>query len=485
MKPFRCVVLVVLGSLSLAATAGADDVPQQKATAFSWVDEHRDALWKLNRFIWERAELGLEEHESSSALAEMLEEQGFTVTRGISHMPTAFMASYGEGRPVVAILAEFDALPGMSQKPEPTKVPQEPGGNGHACGHSVFGVASSGGAMAARSAMEHHGLRGTLRVYGTPAEETGIGKSYMARDGVFDDCDIVLHWHPGDTTKVSFSSCKAVVSVKYTFSGRAAHASRSPHDGRSALDAVELMNIAANYLREHLKEDARMHYVITDGGGQPNVVPPKAQVWYYLRANDHLDVETMFDRMAKIAEGAALMTETEVEIDVDADSFELLPNLPISQVIQRNLELVGPPQFSDDERTFARKTQEPLVALRGRAIEKALDDSVAPLTGEPSFIPASTDVGNVSWRVPTSGFRAACYTYGAPGHSWQIVSCTGMSIGEKGLNCAARVLAATSIDYFLDPSLIDAARKDFEKRRGDRKIRSLIPKDQKPPVKIR
>ena len=333
--------------------------------------------------------------------------------------------------------------------------------------------------------MERNGLPGTIRVYGTPAEETGIGKTYMVKEGLFEDCDAALHWHPADRTQSSFSLCKAVVSVKFTFKGLAAHASLSPHDGRSALDGVELMNIGANYLREHLKEDARIHYVITDGGGQPNVVPPKAQVWYYLRANDHTDVEYMFRRMEKIARGAAMMTDTKVEIEVASDAHELVPNRVLSQVVQRNLELVGPPRFTDSERVFARETQKPLVEVRGEDLPRPLSEVVLPLSEDPVLVKASTDVGDVSWMVPTGGCRVASYTFGAPGHSWQIVACTGMSIGEKGLAVAAKALAGSAVELLGSPALVSRAKADFKKWRGERPYTSLIPKEQKAPVKIR
>ena len=481
-----CFVLLVMLPASRAHTQTAGGGPDAgKQEAFAWVDENRRELWRLSRFIWANPEVGLEEYQASDALIEQLEANGFTVQRGVADMPTAFVASYGAGEPVIAILAEFDALPGMSQRALPMKIEREYRGNGHACGHSVYGVASVGGAIAARHVMETHGLPGTLRLYGTPAEETGIGKSYMAGDGLFDDCAVALHWHPGDKTRVSYSLSKAVVSVKYTFKGLAAHASKSPHEGRSALDAVELMNVGANYLREHLKDDARIHYVITDGGGQPNVVPPTAQVWYYLRADDHADVESMFRRMRKIAEGAALMTDTDFSVDVQSDSYELLPNEPLSRVIQRNLELVGAPQFSEEEIRFARKTQAPLLSERSPEFDKGLSDGVEPFPDEFEPARASTDVGNVSWRVPTSGFRTACYTYGAPGHSWQIVACTGMTIGEKGLNCAAKVMAATALDLLTNPHEIEAARRNFEQRRSGEAPRSLIPDGQRPPSAIR
>ena len=469
---------------SAISNTNNEETPQKKS-AFTWLDENRQRFFDLNRFIWEKAELGLEETDSSQALIRVLEENGFQIERGVSSMPTAFIASYGSGKPVIAVLAEFDALPGMSQKALPQRGALVEGGNGHACGHSVFGSASVAGAIATRRAMEKYGIKGTLRLYGTPAEETGIGKTYMVKEGLFSDCDVALHWHPGSTTNVAYSLSKAIVSVKYTFEGLPAHASLSPHDGRSALDAVELMNVASNYLREHLMEDARIHYVVTDGGGQPNVVPPRAQVWYYLRANDHEDVESMFRRMENIARGAALMTETVVKIKIDSDSHELVPNRPLSELIYRNLELVGPPKFDDSEREFARSTQAPLVEARGKPIDRALSNTIEPLPAHPDLVKASTDVGDVSWMVPTGGFRVACYTYGAPGHSWQIVACTGMSIGEKGLLVAAKTMSASVLDLLMQPRVLKAAREDFRVRRAGKKYTSLIPKDQKPPVKIR
>lgn len=456
-----------------------------KSTAFSWVDHNEGILRQLNHFVWTEAELGLAEHRSSQELQRLLSANGFRIEKGVAHMPTAFVASYGSGEPIIALMAEYDALPGMSQKAEPRRAERIAGGNGHACGHSALGTASVGAAVATRHAMEAHNLPGTVRLYGTPAEETGIGKTYMVKEGLFADCDAALHWHPGDRNSVAFSRSKAVISVKYTFEGRAAHASLSPQEGRSALDAVELMNVAANFLREHLKEDTRIHYVITDGGGQPNVVPRVAQVWYYLRANTHEDAEYLFERMDKIAQGAALMTETEVKVHLASDTHELMPNRPLSELVHRNFLLVGPPRFSDEERAFARKTQEPLVAARRSPIEMALSSKIEILPDRPRLIKASTDVGDVSWTVPTSGLRTACYTRGAPGHSWQIVACTGTTIGEKGLLVAAKVLAASTIDLLSNPAIVAAGKQDFRKRRGDKPYRTLIPKEQHAPKNIR
>jgi len=477
----RILIPLLFLSGSPAAEPGAD----ARDAAIAWIDQVRDDLVSLNRLVWEAAEVGLEEVESSAALARFLEKRGFRLERGIAGMPTAFVATWGSGRPVVALLAEYDALPTLSQKAEPERSPRVTGGPGHACGHSLFGTASVGAAAAIVRGMDVAKLSGTVRVYGTPAEETGIGKTFLAKEGHFDDCDVVLHWHPSDRTGAAYETTKAVVSVKIRFRGVAAHASLSPEDGRSALDAVELTNVAANYLREHLPEDSRIHYVVTDGGGQPNVVPPEAEVWYYLRGDSHRLVERMFERLRRIVEGAALMTETTFEIRVDSDTHEILPNRPLAEVLQKNLERVGPPRFDEAERAFARKTQAPLVEARGEPIPVPLAETIEPLPAEPDHMRASTDVGEVSWRVPTGGLRVACYTYGAPGHSWQIVACGGMSIGEKGMLVAAKTLAAAAIDLLADPSLAAAAKADFEKRRAGKPLTSLLPPESRAPARIR
>jgi aminobenzoyl-glutamate utilization protein B len=332
-----------------------------------------------------------------------------------------------------------------------------------------------------RNALEKHRLNGTIRLYGTPAEETLIGKVYMARAGLFDDCDVVLHWHPSDKTDAGFETSKAMVSVKFAFSGLAAHASSFPHQGKSALDAVELMNVGANFWREHLPEDARVHYVITQGGGQPNVVPPRAEVWYYLRADAHRDVVRMFERLMDIAKGASLMAATTMEWKIDSETHEVLPNLPLAQLIQENLNLVGPPQFTEEDKGFAKRTQAEL----GKSFEFALSEKIDPLPTVPEKRKGSTDVGEVSWRVPTGGLRVASWTFGAASHSWHVVACTGMSIGEKGMLVAARTLAFSALDLLTDPSRIQKAQDDFKKRKAGADFTSLLPKDQKPPSKIR
>jgi len=467
--------LTILLLLLVPCVSGQD---QDKETAFRWVEENSAAIQRVSLNIWRYAELALREFQSSRELSGYLESHGFRVERGVAGLPTAFTASYGSGKPIIAIYGEYDALPGLSQKAEPVRSPLVADGAGHGCGHSLFGTASATAAIAVKKLMEAGRLKGTLRFYGTPAEESIGGKNYMLEAGLFDDVDVLLGWHPSPRTGAGFSYSKAVVDVRFKFKGLAAHASTSPHLGRSALDAVELMNVGVNYLREHVKEDVRIHYVVTRGGGQPNVVPPEAESWYYIRANKHQDVAEMFERISEIARGAALMTRTEVEIAVGDDSHEVLPNRPLAELMDRNLRLVGPPRFSEEEKVFGRKLQEPLTG----PFEAVLSERIEPLPEKPGQIASSTDEGNVSWKIPTGSLGVASYPVGIPGHSWQIVACAGMSIGQKTIAVAAKTLAATAIDLLKDPRLVEAARKDFEERRKGYSFRLLVPANRKPPI---
>jgi len=484
-KPSLAVaVLLAAAIVPVRAQAPAASAPATaaKRAAIQFLDANAATWQRVNRNIWSYAETGLQETKSSQELVSLLKQHGFTVQEGVAGMPTAFVASFGSGRPVIGILAEYDALPGLSQDAAPERKERPGVGAGHGCGHSVFGTASTAAAIAAKRAIESGAARGTIRLYGTPAEETGIGKTYMLREGLFKDDDVILSWHAGTTTQASYDFSKANVSVKFRFTGLPAHASASPHQGRSALDAVELMNVAANYMREHVKEDTRIHYVVTNGGGQPNVVPPDAEVWYYLRANKHADVEEYFTWLKEIAEGAARMTRTKLAaVQVDADMHEVLPNRALAEAIHRNLELVGPPRFTDEEKAFARRTQEPLP----QKYDRALSETIEPLTDQPGQGVASTDVGDISWFVPVGQLTAATHTFGAPGHSWQIVACTGTSIGEKGMMVAAKALAATAIDLFTTPALVDKARADFKAVRAPLNYVTLIPEGQKAPASIR
>ncbi len=485
--PPRGAGLVLFIAVGFPCLSLADDekfTPAQR-TAIADVESRSQELTAVNNALWDWAEVGLKEHKSSALLIDKLQSAGFAVKKGVSGMPTAFVASFGSGKPIIGILAEYDALPGVSQKISPAREPVTAGAAGHACGHSGLGSGALGAALAVKAAIEKHKLKGTIRLYGTPAEETVIGKVYMALDGQFDDLDLCLHWHPGDSNGPWSDSSKAVVSAKFTFAGIAAHASVSPEAGRSALDAVELMNVGANYMREHVKEDARIHYVITDGGGQPNVVPAQATVWYFVRANEHKDAEYNFAWLKDIAEGAAKMTRTKFTVQIDTDCHEIVPNQPLSQLIHKHMTALGAPKFTDDEKTFARRLQEPLTKEFGTTFPDALKEEVDRLLTASPVNKGSTDVGDVSWRVPTGGLHTACFAAGSPGHSWQNVAAIGSSIGEKGLVYAAKSLAVTAVDLLEKPEQIGAARADWQERLKGRKYMTLIPEGQKAPATIR
>jgi aminobenzoyl-glutamate utilization protein B len=454
-----------------------------KQDALEQVDSLRPEMVAVNQAVWSYSEPGLEEIRSAAEIAGWLERHGFSVQMGVAGMPTAFVASYGSGKPVVAVLAEYDALLGINQQtvPYPQSREDESVVAGHGCGHSVYGTGSTAAAIAVKNVLEGKRLPGTIRLYGTPAEETVDAKTFMLRAGLFDDVDAVLSWHAGDRTGATFSYSKAVATIRFTFKGLAAHASRSPHHGRSALDAIELMNIGANFLREHVPEDTRIHYVITDGGGQPNVVPAEASSWYYVRANRHDTVERVTARLLDVARGAALMTATGLSWDIEGDAHEVLPNRALSELIHRNLEVVGPPRFSEEEKEFARKTQEALDPKPDRT----LAEDIEPLPDEPGQRASSTDLGDLSWHVPSGGLRVAAYSYGAPGHSWQVAACTGMSIGEKAMVVAAKALAATALDLLTDPRVLPRVRASFREARDPLAFTSLLAEDAKPPTSIR
>jgi len=481
---------IVFAHLSFATAAFSQKKKAHKLgavqkTAVATVEAQRKNILGVNQSIWEFAEVGLEERKSSALLVRKLKEAGFKVKTNVANMPTAFVASYGTGRPIIGVLAEYDALPTLSQKVSPRREPIKAGAPGHACGHSGLGAGAFGAVLAIKEAMAKHKLKGTIRLYGTPAEETVIGKVFMTLDKQFHDLDVCLHWHPSSKNRAFAGSSKALVSVKFTFDGVAAHASGTPENGRSALDAVELMNIGVNYLREHVKEDARFHYVITNGGGAPNVVPAKATVWYFVRADKHTDVERYFKRVRDIARGAELMTKTKLTVRLDTDCHELIPNLPLAQVLQKNLRAIGAPKFTGAEKLFARRLQQPLMDSFGKKFPLALDESIHPLEPNPKPSKGSTDVGDISWHVPTCGINTTCMIAETPGHSWQDVACIASTVGQKGIIYGAKVLAVSAIDLFQNPKAIAAARADWQNRMKDRKYTTLIPKGQKPPLKIR
>lgn len=477
--------LMVCATSSIAA-----DVDDLKRDAWTWLDTQTQVLEVANQNIWSYAEIGLAENKSSKELQDLLINNGFSVESGVAGMPTAFVATYGDSGPVIGILAEFDALPGVSQAatPEPTLGPNPEAG--HACGHSVFGVGSVGAAMAIKELIVSNTFDGTIKLYGTPAEETGIGKVYMLRAGYFKDDDVILNWHPSDRNRASYGNTKAIANVKFRFRGSAAHASAMPWSGRSALDGVELMSAGVNYMREHVKPDARIHYVITKGGGQPNVVPPEAEVWYYIRADTFEDVTSYFGWINEIAEAAAKMSRTELEaVEIQSEMHEMITVRALSEQIHKNLSAIGAPKWEEQELAFARTTQLEFQDPFGRAIGSddtpSLATHIQPLSDEPTPARASTDVGDISWFVPIGGLGVASYGYDLPIHSWPVVAATGTTIGTKALITAAKTMTATAIDLYTDPVLMERVKADWRKSRGDAPFKTLIPEGQMAPVAVR
>jgi aminobenzoyl-glutamate utilization protein B len=394
-------------------------------------------------------------------------------------MPTAFVATYGSGSPVIGILAEYDALPGVGNAPVPERQPREDGvSSGHGCGHNLFGAASVGGAIALKAVMEQAGLKGTIKVFGTPAEETLVGKVYMAKAGVFDGLDAAIDWHPQLKTEVGNAPNQAMNNFEVEFFGQAAHAALDPWNGRSALDAVEMMNYGVNLMREHIKPTARIHYVIPRAGEAPNVVPEYAKVWYYVRDVNREEVNKHYDRILKIAEGAALATGATYKVRLITGVHEYLFNRPLQELMQANLELVGPPKFTAEEQVFGRALQKSL-GKEGKGIHSKVEplaDELKPLEG------SSTDVAEVSWITPTAAFYVATAPEDVPWHSWATSASHGTNIGQKGAVVAAKVIAATGIDLLTRPDTVQKARAYFQKASGGKPYQSPIPKDQPPPV---
>ena len=431
--------------------------------------------------IWNYAEMGYKEEKSSALLQKTLQDNGFDVKPNIAGMPTAFVASYGSGSPVIAILAEFDALPGLSQEAVPEKKSIEGKAAGHACGHHLFGTASVAAGIEIKNLLEQKKISGTIRVYGCPAEEGGSGKVYLTRDGLLKDVDVVLHWHPGAENGVTMTKALANMSAKFRFHGIASHASASPEKGRSALDAVEAMDNMVNMMREHVPSTTRIHYVITNGGKAPNVVPDFAEVYYYVRNPSRDIVNNVFNRVIKAANGAAMGTETTMDYEIIGGTHDLLLNSTLAEAMQKNLDKVGGVTYTPEEIEFAKKLQTTLGA-NPPAIETA--NTIKPIKVEEDAGGGSTDVGDVSWNVPTVGCRTATWVPGTSAHSWQAVACGGTEIGTKGMMVAAKTIALTAIDLFTTPTLITKAKEEFIKDKGDYKYVPLLG-DRKPALNYR
>jgi aminobenzoyl-glutamate utilization protein B len=434
---------------------------------------------KVALTIWNYAESGFKENKSSTLLQNTLRENGFTVEAGVAGMPTAFVASYGSGKPVIAILAEFDALPGLSQDSTSSKSPIADKINGHACGHHLFGAGSVASAIAIKTLLKEGKIKGTIKVFGSPAEEGGGGKVYMVREGLFKDVDVAIHWHPSARNAVTYSSALAYKSAKFRFHGISAHASASPERGRSALDAVEGMDYMVNMMREHVPQETRIHYVITNGGKAPNVVPDFAEVFYYIRNPERSLVESIFDRVVKTAEGAALGTETKMDYEVIDGTHDLLINKTLALNMQANLEKVGGLTYTNEELIFGKQLQS---TFTGKVPSIDSASFIKPLETEKNQ--GSTDVGDVSYVVPTVGLTTATWIPGTPAHSWQAAACGGKDMAVRATILASKAMAYTAIDLFTDPSLITKAKEEFKSSIGNYQYKALLG-DRKPALNYR
>ena len=467
--------------------------------AIKWVRANRDLLIDVSDQIWQFAELGLEEFKSSNLLIKTLNEAGFSVSSNVADMPTAFYADYGKGKPVIGILGEYDALPGLSQKATPFKEVLTEGAPGHGCGHNLLGVGSLGAVLAVKDAIDLGSVNGTVRYYGCPAEETFNAKGYMIREGLFDDVDIAMTWHPGNFNMLNLMSSLAINSVVFKFHGRTAHAAADPQNGRSALDAVELMNVGANFMREHMISEARLHYVITHGGDAPNVVPAEAEVHYFVRAPERHQVEELFARLINIAKGATLMTDTTMEIDFLSGMYNTMYTKVVSDIISNSMKKVGTPRFNKDDIAFANELKKsiPKNSLEGYyrlippdmlefakvILSQPLNKIIVPPMGKGKVMPGSTDVADVSWKLPLGEFGTACEIMGSPGHSWQNTATSGMSIGHKGMLTAAKILALSTLEFMQNPNLVENARKEHNIAHKDKPYKSPLPEGLKPPFR--
>jgi aminobenzoyl-glutamate utilization protein B len=497
MVTLRRLCLSVLVSFSVTAVAwpqAAGPTPQapspsqasspkpqaDKDQIASFLDTTQPQFAAVAKQIWDFAEVGYQEVKSSALLQKELAAAGFKVEAGVAGMPTGFVASYGTGGPVIGILAEFDALPGITQDASPERHELKEKSAGHACGHHLFGTGSTAAAIAVKDWLARTGTPGTIRLYGTPAEEGGAGKVYMVREGLFKDVDIVLHWHAGDRNDASPGSSLANKSAKFRFHGVSAHAAGAPERGRSALDGVEAMNHMVNMMREHVTEDTRIHYVITSGGSAPNVIPDFAEVFYYVRHPDPREVASMFDRVVKAAEGAAMGTGTTVDYEVIHGIYAMLPNETLAKVMDANLRKVGGVTYTPEERAFAEK------------IRATFGPDAPPLSMASEFQPfgmkeagGSTDVADVSWVAPTTGLRTATWVPGTAAHSWQAIAAGGTSIGAKGMLVAAKTLALTAADLFTNPALIAQAKAEYQKAAGPNFVYKPLVGNRPPPLDYR
>jgi len=468
--------LILIISLILASNGWAMDHSDLDRS----INSHQQQFEKVALQIWDIAEVGYQEYQSSSLLKESLAKEGFRIEDNVANIPTAFIAEYGEGSPVIGILGEFDALPGLAQTASPYKEKYKDNIAGHACGHHLFGAGSAWASVVVKEWLARNKKTGTIRFYGTPAEEGGSGKVYMARDGLFDDVDVVLHWHPSSQNHARPRTSNSNKSAKFSFEGISAHAASAPEKGRSALDGVESMNMMVNLMREHMPQDSRIHYVITKGGLAPNVVPDEAEVYYYVRHPKRQMVEKLFNRVVKAAKGAAMGTETTVSFEVMHGNYSLMPNDTLQKIMHEKLSARGGITYSSIENKFANTIYQTLLSPTAQ-----LGDQEKVLSYKPTHGHGSTDVGDVSWLVPTAGLRVATWVPGTSAHSWQAVAAGGTTIGLKGTKLAAEILSETAIEIYLDPSIASKAKQELENRVGEGFNYVPLLGDRKPPLDYR
>ncbi len=468
----KIIFLLLLPSFLFAQKKKTASAPDKHKIAVAQDLDNQYSHYKdVAMKIWDYAEVGYKEEKSSRLLQEELKGAGFKVEAGVAGIPTSFVATYGSGSPVIGILAEYDALPGIMQEAVPERKVPEGKQAGHACGHHLFGTASVAAGIALKKQMMATGMKGTIKVYGCPAEEGGSGKVYMTRAGLFNDVDVVLHWHPSDENTVWLDGALANKSAKFRFYGLSAHAAGAPERGRSALDAVEAMNNMVNMMREHIPSATRIHYVITSGGKAPNVVPDYAEVYYYVRHPDKTTVVSIFDRVAKAAEGAALGTETTMKYEIIGGTHDLLLNDTLNHAMYRNLLLAGGVMYTPEELDFGKKIQRSFTFKYPDAGSASM---IKPLVKPVDASPGSTDVGDVSYNVPTVGFSTATWVPGTPAHSWQAIAAGGTDIGAKGMLVATKALSNMALDLLNDPALIEAARKEFKAKKGSYQYKALL-----------
>ena len=464
-----------------------------KKDLIQWLDDNQQPFIEVSDAIWATPETAWQEFKSSKLQADFMEKQGFEITWDIGDINTAFVAEWGKGRPIIGFVGEYDALAGLSQKNQPTQEPVVEGGAGHGCGHNLLGTGCMASAVAIKHWLETNSREGTVRYYGCPAEEQISGKTFMARAGAFDDLDAAFNFHPGTMNMPGKGSAVGVYDLKFRFHGTAAHAGGSPHKGRSALDAVELMNIGVNYLREHVTEKVRIHYAITHGGDVPNIVPPEAEVWYFVRAHQREELDQVTDRVRKIAQGAAMMTETTVEEVFRGGCSNVLNNHYLADLQYEAMKAVGPIAFTEEEKAYAQQINAAYPEENARnkfehlKVPKEWEKRVEALKGQPLLgdnFPAmneenigtgSTDVGDVSWITPLSELNTACFATGAAGHSWGVVATCGMSIGHKGMIHAAKIMAVAAMDLYADPKHLQKARQEFEAATKEHPYQTPLP----------